>query len=67
LIDAETAVDAKNWGDHLARSYAARNPDNLFLLSEEVTTVDDPAWKGVTDWSGPITTRSEAADEHIGW
>jgi hypothetical protein len=68
FIAAETASDAKNWGDHLAKSYSVRNPDNVFLRSEKATTMDDPTWIGVTDWRGPVVVfGQEASDEYIGW
>ena len=68
LIDADTAEDAKKWGDHLAESYSARNPDNVFLWSQDVTTMDDPTWRKVTDWRCPVVVCGhEASEEHIGW
>jgi hypothetical protein len=62
-IEAETAEDARSWGDHLSKSYCDRRPHNVFLWSDEITTMSD-----VTDWSGPVVVYGqEASDEYIGW
>jgi hypothetical protein len=68
LITAECASYAREWGDHLARNYTLRNPENIFLRSGEITREDDPLWKGTTSENLPIVSYGvEASDAEIGW
>ncbi len=68
LIEAATESDAKSWGDHLARRYCKKCPNEMFLRSE-IRSRDDEFYKSVSNWhSTPLVQYGEeASDEKIGW
>jgi hypothetical protein len=57
---AETANDARAWGDHLARDYCERN-DSTFLYSKLV------AWDESWDRQPLVKEGTPAEDDEIGW
>jgi hypothetical protein len=65
LIDAENSEDAKSWGDHLAKKFSERDPDNDYLRS----FVEYPgAWNDLDNTYTPtVAFGYEATDDEIGW
>jgi hypothetical protein len=67
VIEAETPESAKDWGDHLARSYSNRNPDETFLRSD-VEMLSDSQWETGNWQQTPLIRQGyEASDGEIGW
>lgn len=68
-IEADTAEAAQAWGDHLARSYAARN-EEVFLsskiepLSDETKLLERIGDRPVVPL---VVCGDEATDDEIGW
>jgi hypothetical protein len=76
VVEAMTKEAAHSWGDHLARSYSGRNPEEARFRSSEVTTLDDPIWsRHKKPWDAAIcwdecpvvVDGREATAEEIGW
>ena len=65
VVDAPTMEDAVAWGDHLAKRFSGRHPEELFLKSR----VDPVESNGNTDLSSTphIKFGHEATDAEIGW
>lgn len=64
LIDAATDVDARSWGDHLAKAYSSRKVSEVFL-SSEVETASTP--DGDLSTLPIVPVGHEASDQEIGW
>ena len=65
IIEAETAGQALEWGDVLARRYCERWDDQAFLRSYVYVEEDEPA---VDHGQLPsVAFGYEASDEEIGW
>ncbi len=58
-IEAPSSEAAQAWGDHLARSYAVRVPEMIFLGSDLEPTTDET--------QPVIHVGEEASDAKIGW
>ncbi len=70
VIEAETSELAWAWGDHLAKSYSNRNPQEAAFLWSEVRALDDPMYDGTTqswDESPLVLFGHEATEDQIGW
>ncbi len=59
LVEAESAAAAQEWGDRLARSYAARASE-MFLSSRVEPSKGDP-------WRPTMEVGDEDGDRRIGW
>jgi hypothetical protein len=60
VVAAENEREALAWGDHLARDYSRRNPDEEFVRSY----LDSHAW---VDAEPRVMAGESVADEVIGW
>jgi hypothetical protein len=64
VIEASSAVDAQQWGDHLSRAFAVRNASAKFTSSSvEVANVADPAVSALPR----VPVGVKVPDTHIGW
>jgi hypothetical protein len=66
-ISAETADQAKSWGDHLAKKRASRDNEDKFLWSE-IHMPSDPTYRRTGIDELPLVVDGvETEDSVIGW
>jgi hypothetical protein len=64
IVEAGTACEARNWGDHLAKGFAARKGSVKFTSSIlEIAKLADAKVASLPR----VLAGVEVLDEHIGW